>query len=221
MRFSTDFVWHYLFHITELCVSIIQRRSILTHKRQLVNLVCLRLKTEVCRVLIREMLFADDAALTIDTEQNLRQLISQLKYAYKKFKLSINIKKTNIMNHDFSASPTISINDMVLEDTDYFWPLPSPTIYQLTWKTNKRIAKFSKKLWDNSHQKLKVFQTHVSFAAGKPYIKEENHYLCCLRYILSITWSDKVSNTAMLEKADSGNMHLLLWRNHGWVMYMK
>lgn len=64
------------------------------------------------------------------------------------------------MNQDVSASPTISINDMVLEDTDYFWPITNNL--SIDMEINKCIAKLSKKLWNNSHQKLKVFQTRVS-----------------------------------------------------------
>lgn len=42
---------------------------------KLFNFACLRVKTKVHKVLIREMLFANDAALTTHTEHHLQKLV--------------------------------------------------------------------------------------------------------------------------------------------------
>ena len=64
---------------------------------KLFNLARLKAKTKVRIVLIKEMLFADDAALISHTEEGLQQLISKFAHACNEFGLSISIKKTNVM----------------------------------------------------------------------------------------------------------------------------
>ena len=55
---------------------------------KLFNLSRLKVKTKVPTVLLREMLFADDAALTSLTEEGLQQLINQFAHACKALGLS-------------------------------------------------------------------------------------------------------------------------------------
>ena len=50
---------------------------------KLFNLARLRAKTKVRHVVIREMLFADDAALVTHTMEDLQQLIDKLSHACK------------------------------------------------------------------------------------------------------------------------------------------
>ena len=52
---------------------------------KLFNLSRLKAKTKICTVLIRKMLFTDDAALTSHTEECLQRLISQFAHACKEF----------------------------------------------------------------------------------------------------------------------------------------
>ncbi len=60
---------------------------------KLFNIARLRAKTKVTEVLIREMLSADDAALTSHTEDGLQQLVSRFSYACKEFGLTISLEK--------------------------------------------------------------------------------------------------------------------------------
>ena len=81
--------------------------SVYLHTRtdgKLFNVARLRAKTKV-RVLIREMLFADDAALAIHTEEDLQQLMDRHYHACKEFGLTISIIKTNIMGQDVVMPP--------------------------------------------------------------------------------------------------------------------
>ena len=61
----------------------------------LFNLARLKSKTLVRKVLVRELLFADDAALVSHTEEGLQCLLSKFADACKEFGLTISIKKTS------------------------------------------------------------------------------------------------------------------------------
>lgn len=73
----------------------------------------LRAKTKVHTVLIREILFADDAALPTHTKHDLQKLFSQFNHARNEFGLTINMKKKK-------KHRSISINDVVLDVTNHF-----------------------------------------------------------------------------------------------------
>ena len=86
---------------------------------KLFNLFRLRAKTKVRTVLIREMLFAEDAALTSYTAEDLQWLINQFAQACKEFGLTISIKKTNVIGQDVPVPLSISIGNKMLEVTDH------------------------------------------------------------------------------------------------------
>ena len=200
---------------------------------KLFNLSHLGAKTKVRTVLIREMLFADDAALASHTEEVLQRLMDRFAHACKQFGLTISIKKTNVMGQDVPAPPSISIDNEELEVTDHFTYLGSTVANNLSLdaEISKRIAKatavmgkLNKRVWSNNqlteNTKLKVYQACVlstllySSESWTTYTRQENclesFHLHCLRRILGITWQDKITNTAVLEKAGSLSMHLML-----------
>ena len=86
------------------------------------------------------------------------------------------------------------------------------------------MGKLNKRVWSNNqlteNTKLKVYQACVlstllySSESWTTYARQENRlesfHLRCLRRILGITWQDKITNTAVLEKAGSLSMHLML-----------
>ena len=82
---------------------------------KLYNLARLRATTKVRRVLIKEMLFADDAALTSHTEDALQRLIKRFASACREFGLTVSLKKTKVMGQDVSSAPNIHIGDYTLE----------------------------------------------------------------------------------------------------------
>ena len=73
---------------------------------KLFNLKRLRAKTKVTCVVIREMLFADDAVLVSCTQEGLQCLMDRLSKACKEFALTINIKKTEVMAQDAEIPPS-------------------------------------------------------------------------------------------------------------------
>ena len=67
---------------------------------RLFNLARLRAKTKVRKDLIRDMLFADDAAVATHTQEELLSLMDCFSQACKDFGLTLSLKKTNVMGQD-------------------------------------------------------------------------------------------------------------------------
>jgi len=199
----------------------------------LFNLARLRAKTKVRKVLLREMLFADDAALTAHTEEALQRLINCFARACKEFALTISIKKTNVMGQDVSSIPSISIDDHTLEVVDEFTYLGSTISSNLSLdaELNKRIgksatalARLGKRVWDNSmltiNTKIAVYRACVlstllyGSEAWTLYSRQERRlntfHMRCLRRILGISWQDRVPNKDVLAQAGMLSMFALL-----------
>lgn len=64
--------------------------------RRLSNLACLRAQTKVSKVLIRDLLFADEAAVTYHNEQQIQHLIDHFSKACLDFRLSLSFGKANV-----------------------------------------------------------------------------------------------------------------------------
>lgn len=210
--------------------------GIFLHSRSdgnLYNLARLRAKTKVRKVLIREMLFADDAALAAHTEADLQQLITLFAEACTEFGLTISLKKTNIMAQDVSTIPTITIGDHILEVVDKFTYLGSTMSNNLSLdaELNVRIgkaatamARLTKRVWDNPmltlNTKMKVYQACVlstllyGSEAWTLYAHQERRlnafHMRNLRRLLSVTWQDHVSNKDILAQAGMTSMFATL-----------
>lgn len=200
---------------------------------KLFNLARLKAKTKVRKVLIRELLFADDAALVSHSQQGLQSLVNSLAQACKGFGLTISLKKTEIMGQDVSEAPTININDYTLKVVEEFTYLGS-TVSQnssLEPELNKRIgkasavmSKLSKRVWENNklttETKMAVYKACVlstllyGSEAWPCYKQQESRLNCfhmrCLRRILGITWKDRVSNNDVLTRSHIPSMFGLL-----------
>ena len=77
--------------------------------RKLYNLA--RMRAKFRKVLIRDLLFADNAALNAHTEEDFQRPMDTFSHACKEFGLTISIKKTNVMGQDASSPPSITINN--------------------------------------------------------------------------------------------------------------
>ena len=200
---------------------------------QLFRLSRLKAKTKIRQVLVREMLFADDAAVISHTEEGLQTLINQFTSACKEFGLTISIKKTEVMGQNVTEPPTIQIDSKALEVSDHFTYLGSTISSNLSLdhEIDRRIAKaagtmskLNKRVWSNGllslNTKTQVYQACVlstllySSEAWTTYAKQESRlevfHLRCLRRILGVTWEDKVTNDTVLEKTGLLSIHLLL-----------
>ena len=103
----------------------------------------LHAKTKVWRELIRELLFADNAALTAHTAEALQLLISCFTCAGREFGLTICLKMTNIMGQDLNSIQSISISHYILEVVEDFTYLGSiiSSNLSLNAKLNTQIGK--------------------------------------------------------------------------------
>ena len=67
---------------------------------RLFNLARLRANTKVSEVLIRDMLFGDDAAVATPTQEELQSLMDCFSKACTDFGLTISLKKTSVLGQD-------------------------------------------------------------------------------------------------------------------------
>lgn len=114
------------FSLVPLCAFDSSTDAVYLHPRsvrKLLNLTRLHAKTKVSIILIKELLFADDAALVSHTEDAFQRLSDGFADACKQFGLTISLKKTNGSTQD--TRPVITINNVKLEDFDEFTFLKS------------------------------------------------------------------------------------------------
>ena len=142
---------------------------------KLFNASRLKAKTKVRQVLIRDMLFADDAAIATHNEDELQRLMDQFSKACNDFGLTISVKKTQILHQGTSPNPTITLNSDILANVDKFTYLGSTVTCNLSLDVviNQRIAKaattlgrLSKRVWDNHNlthaTKISVYRASQS-----------------------------------------------------------
>jgi len=117
--------------------------------RGLFNLSRLRAKTKTKRVLIRELLYADDATLVVHSEVHLQNLCERFAKACNDFSMTINLKKTVVMSLRTSIPPRILINGSPLNVVDKFSYLGSVvnSSNNLDHEINQRIGKASTNFW--------------------------------------------------------------------------
>ena len=123
MRPRADTFWHSVLPAATLCLQRNRRGNLPAHQKRWQPVQPGTPPRPRCtKVLVPEMLFADDAAITAHTETALQELINCFAHACLQFGLKISIKKTNILGQDVSAAPSISIGDCtldVVEDLTY------------------------------------------------------------------------------------------------------
>ena len=103
--------------LSERNLQIIRARS----DDRLFNLACLRAKTKVRTVLIRDMLFPNDAGVATHIQDELQSRMDCFSQACKDFSL----KKTNVLGQDTDAPQVITIDDYELDAVCQFTYLGS------------------------------------------------------------------------------------------------
>ena len=202
----------------------------------LFNLAHLKARTKVCKALIRDMLFAGDAAVMTHTQRELQLLMDHFSQACQDFGLIINLKKTNVLGQDIPAPPVITIDDYELEVIHQFTYLGSTITDNLSLdaEINKRIGKaattlacLTPRVWTKHKLTVKIKMAVYNACilstllygseTWTPYARQEKRlntfHLRSLRCILSISWQDKVTNTDILSCTGLPTMYTLL-RKH-------
>ena len=200
---------------------------------RLFNLTRLRAKAKVREALIRDMLFADDAAISSHTQQELQSLMDRFSQACKDFELTISLKKTNVLGQGTESPPIITIDDYELDVVHHFTYLGSTVTDTLSLdvELDKRIgkaattlARLTTRVWSNpmltEKTKMAVYNAYVISTllyggeTWTTYARQERRlntfHMRSLRRILGISWQDKVPNTEVLSRAGLPSMFTLL-----------
>uniref|UniRef100_K7EZU2 Reverse transcriptase domain-containing protein n=1 Tax=Pelodiscus sinensis TaxID=13735 RepID=K7EZU2_PELSI len=200
---------------------------------KLFNLSRLKAKTKIRETLIRDMIFADDAAVVTHTQEELQSLMSRFSMACKDFGLPISLKKTNVLSQDTVTPPAITVDDYQLDVVHQFTYLGSTITDNLSLdaELDKRIgkaastlARLTTRVWTNPRltiaTKMAVYNACVistllyGSETWTTYARQERRlnafHLRGLRRILGITWQDKVSNFEVLTRAGLPSMYTML-----------
>ena len=180
-----------------------------------------RANIKVHEALVRDMLFADDAAVTTHTQKKLKTVMDRFSQACKDFGLTISLKKTNVLGQDTMELPAITIDDYELDVVEQSTYLGSTITDNLSLDTeiDERIgkaattlARLTSQVWTNP--KLTVKTKMVVYNAcvvstlmygsetWTTYARQEKRlnsfHLRSIRRILGISLQDRVSNTEVL-----------------------
>ena len=92
---------------------------------------------------VHDLLFADDAAITTHTQEDLQWLLDCFSEACRHFGLTINLAKTQVMGQDIKEIPSLFIHNYKLEVVHEFVYLGSAITDNLSIDSNfnKRIGK--------------------------------------------------------------------------------
>jgi hypothetical protein len=206
---------------------------------KLLNLRRMTANTLVLEQLVREALFADDAALAVHSKEDLQLVIDRVSMATKRFGLTISIKKTEVMfqpaPNTIYEAPSIQIDNVELKVVDFFKYLGSILAndcsfdQEISHRIKQAASAFGKlysRLWNKEgitlKTKLKVYRAVVlttllygaeSWVLYRRLIGQLNSFhLRCLRTLLRIVWQDYVPNTEVLERASMTGIEAILIR---------
>ena len=199
------------------------------------NLRRLRAKSKVQTKVLDEILFADDMAKGVPTEEKMQKGVDQVSDSCDSYYLTI--KKTEVVYQPAPGKPykepTITVKGQQLQVVDkftYFGSTLSRVVY-IDDEVNARIAKVSAafgrlrgSIWDRNGIrlgiKLKVYRSVVlptllyaceTWTVYQRHAKGLNHFhTSCLRKLLKIKWQDRIPDTEVLKRAGMQNVHTLL-----------
>ncbi|KAI8517538.1 hypothetical protein Bbelb_035550 [Branchiostoma belcheri] len=199
---------------------------------KLFNLARLRARTKTLTVLLRELMFADDAALCSHSEVELQGMCDSFSNTCDKFGQTISVKKTVAFATN-APPPCITINEITLDKVVDFRYLGSTVSSSgtLTREVDSRIGqaanlfgRLKRRAWDNKyltiHTKVRIYQTCVLSAllygseawASHAHVERKlnSFHFRCLRKICGVTWMDKVSNLDILKRCGTTSLYPVL-----------
>ena len=192
------------------------------------------------------MLFADDAAVTTHTQQELQALMGHFSQTCKDFGLTISLKKASVLGQDTMELPAITINDYELDVIEQFTYLGSTiTDNLLDTEIDKRIGKaattlapVTSRVWTNPKLTVKTkmvvynacvvstlkhgSETWITYARQVKILN--SFHLRSIHRILGISWQDRLSNAEVLSRANLPSIFTLLrqrrlrWLGHAYRM---
>ncbi|XP_063592483.1 uncharacterized protein LOC134769674 [Penaeus indicus] len=200
-------------------------------------------KTKTRSFLVRELLFADDAAFVSRSEAGLQTLMDRFAKACDDFALTISKKKTVVMHQARDPVSTILVDGEQLENVDTFCYLGSVITKdsllekELSSRIGKAATAFSRlttRAWRNCSltEKTKgaIYKACIALLYGSEtwptYARQERKlhafHMRCLRSILGITWQDKVTNAAVLARTGCEPLiQIFLTRRLRWLGHVR
>ncbi|KAI8500865.1 hypothetical protein Bbelb_216830 [Branchiostoma belcheri] len=192
------------------------------------NLRRLQAHTKTLEQLIRELLFADDAALVAHTEVAMQRVTSCFAEASELFGLEVRMKKTEVLHQPAPLRKycpiCIKIGEKPLKAVHQFTYLGSTItsdakidkeVDNRLAKANNAFGRLHSRVWKSKHlkkdTKIIVYKAVVlttllygseSWVTYRHHLRLlERFHQRCLRSILNIHWSDYVTNVEVLERA--------------------
>ena len=136
------------------------------HDNRLFNISRFRSKTKLKESTVRELLFADDAALVAHSAESLQRLLDRFSQSCGSFELKISLKKTVTMHQGSAGSNSeVNVDGSSLDNVDKFCYLGSMLAknLDLNEEITKRIGKAAmnfgllrKRAWENNKLSTKV-----------------------------------------------------------------
>ena len=199
----------------------------------LFNLARLRSKRKLKTFTVRDLLFADDAALVAHSAQDLQTLLSQFSSACSDFGLTISLKKTKVLSQGTDIPPSIKIDGKDIENVKNFVYLGSSVASNASLDTeiNCRIGKASgtfarltARVWDNPKLSIRtksnvycacvcstlLYGSETWTLSSLQEKKINTFHLRCLRRILKIRWQQKITNEEVLRRTGLTTMYFTL-----------
>ena len=200
---------------------------------RLFNLARLRGKTKVPKVLIRDTLFAHDAAVATQTQEELQSLMDCFSLACKDFGLTINQNKTNVLGQNTDAPPVITIDDNELNAVCQFTYLGSTItdnlsldaeIDKMIGKAASILARLTARVCTSHKLSVKTemavynacvistllygSETWTTYAGRERRLN--SFHLRSIRRILGLSWQDILTNGDVLSRAGLPSMYTML-----------
>ncbi|XP_046978621.1 uncharacterized protein LOC124544203 [Vanessa cardui] len=208
---------------------------------KLFNIALLKSKRNRVDMFADSLLFADDAAFIATSSYELQTMMDKFSHACNLFSMSINAKKTLIFAQGFAEKPVILLHGVPLDVVNKFCYLGSTVTSNLSLsadidirigKAATMFGKLRTRVWDNNHltvrTKILVYQAWIlsillyGAETWTSYAKQEYRlnafHMRCVRNILGVTWKDRITNKAILTKAQLPSLSALLkQRRLRWV----
>ena len=187
-------------------------------------------KSKTIQLLVRELLFADDANLVVHAEEDMQLIMDIFSRACLAFSLSINLKKTKIMYTppigQVYVEPNITVEDNTLGVVDSFVYLGytlsrngglDAEISTRISKVGTAFSKLEKRAWPyhsiTTNTKLSVYEAcilTVLVYGSETWTTYRHHdnllerfHQNCTRRILNIEWRSYTPDTVVLERTCS------------------
>jgi len=206
----------------------------------LFNLRRLQAHTKVHEQLVKDLLFADDAALVAHSERALQLITSCFAEAAQLFGLEVSLKKTEVLHQpaplEAQQPPHITIGETELNCVQQFTYLGctissdariDKEIDNRLAKANRAFGRLYKRVWESTRlkrtTKINVYRAMVlstllygseSWVTYRSHIRLlERFHQRCLRTILKIHWTDHITNIEVLKKADIPSIEAMILKS--------